>query len=127
MEILGRKLMNFRSCSSPKRDFTMDRNKRGQSQEDGSGPSAKKPMIVREPDGSIHTVVKEEVLDAANSDDNSNAPASPEECHVALTLPNRAMAKEVILFAQNYLFGEVGRGAAIDKKYLKQLGKQLGE
>lgn len=133
MEILGRTVMNFRACTSPKRDFDNDRKKRAgpQTGEDAEGqPSAKRPMIVKNPDGTTTTVVKLE-NDTTQCSQESGVGAPPPspsgETPLLIALPNKEMALKILQYTQDALSGELTRGNSVNPKYFKQIRKQIGE
>lgn len=126
MEILGRTVMNFRACTSPKRDFDNDRKKRGVPPSvDDAGPSAKRPMIVKNADGTTTALVKIEQQES--SQDWEPSSPSTVECLLSLALPDKETALKILHYTQDYLSGEVTRGRPVNKKYFKQISKQIGE
>lgn len=130
MEILGRTVMNFRSCTSPKRDFEADKRKRGipsSSTEDPGTSSAKRPMIVKQPDGSAQAVVKIEQPETSSQETEEMVPSPSGGCLLTLSLPDKEAAMKVLLYAQDYLSGEVTRGRDVPKKFFKQMNRQIGE
>lgn len=127
-QILGRKVMNFKSCTSPKRDFEHDCKKRGLPNAglDAAGqPSAKRPMIVKNPDGTPQTVVK---VENEQSSQESGPPASPSRGRaLTLNLPDNETCLHMLYQTQDFLSGEVTRGKAVSKEYFKQISKQIKE
>lgn len=123
-EIVGRTVMNFRACTSPKRDFEERAKKKRRGDGTLTQPSAKRPMIVKNVDGSVTTVKKEGGLESSQE---SDGPSPSGETTISICLPNKKYALQVMKGAQDFLSGEVTRGHRVDKKYFKILGKQIGE
>lgn len=122
MEILGRTVMNFRACTSPKRDFDNDRKKRGLTTTGEDMPSAKRPMLVKNTDG---TVVKTEPQEASSQESEPPSPSGEEV--LTLVLPDKQTSMQILCYVQDYMSGEVTRGKPVNKKYFKQIRKQIGE
>lgn len=123
-QIVGRTVMNFKSCTSPKRDFDHRKRKRGDEAE--SQPSAKRPMIVKNLDGTVTTVKKEGGLQSSQESNEPMESASG-ETQINVLMPNKKYALTILKLAQDFLSGEVTRGHRVNKKYFKILGKQIGE
>lgn len=115
--------MNFRACSSPKRDFDAD-NKKRHGSSDMPVPSAKRPMIMKVGDGKTAQLIK---VEEEVSSQESVPPSPSGETFVTLCLPNPELALDVLKYTQNLLSGEVTRGHKINKRYFKQINKQIGE
>lgn len=130
MEILGRTVMNFRACTSPKRDFDNDRKKRGAPLEEASGPSAKRPMILKNPDGSMTTMVKLESDTNTQSSQESgplHSPSPSGETVITISLPSKELSLKILQLTQDCLAGETIRNNPVHQKYFKQIRKQIGE
>lgn len=126
MHILGRTAMNFKACTSPKRDFEIDRKKRSPAEDAAAGqPSAKRPMIVKNSDGTMQTVVKMENEETGTEE--STPPSPSGEFMLSLTLPGKETGLRVLRYVQDIMSGDVTRGVAVNKKYFKQISKQIGK
>lgn len=114
--------MNFRACTSPKRDYEASKRKRVGSTPDLPVPSAKRPMILEKTEGTMTIKIEEEA-----SSQESVPPSPSGERVFTLCVPNQEDMLEILKLAQNHLSGEVTRGRLVNKKYFKQLMKQIGK
>lgn len=116
--ILGRKLMNFKVCSCPKRDKEKEEGSVSKNlpkkRKTDSVPSTSNKKI---PFSSFIPVVKTEdtTLSASDSDNNLLAINSPElmdivkeeECILRIALPSEKMKKDILQLAYNAIAGQI--------------------
>lgn len=139
-EILGRKIMNFKVCSCPKRDKDKDEDgvlktmpKKRKSENTAPSTSKKVATTV--------TIVKQELDTTLSMPSELSLPSDlqslnsgllgfkrEEPIDVKIIMPNSEMAREVLKFAYGNIAGEMFRtGDNKYQPYLTNIAKQIGK
>lgn len=143
-EILGRKIMNFKVCSCPKRDKDKDEDGIAKPMPkkrkfENTAPSTSKKVsttvtVKQELDSTLSVQSDVSVMSGLPSDLqslNSGLVDFKKEatCGVNIVMPNPELAKEVMKFAYDKIAGEILRsnGCATYEPYLNNIKKQIGK
>ena len=142
-DVLGRKVLNFKVCSCPKRDKEKDEEFLGKSlpkkrKLDQQPTTSKKiPMpqtIIKQESDSALSMIPDipslpSDLQSVNSAGLLELKREPETCDVTITMPNPELARKVLKNAYDVIAGEMmrtGDNGGLER-YLLDIQKQIGK
>lgn len=126
--ILGRKTMNFKVCSCPRRDKEKDEQgskalPKKRKHDGSNAPSTSKKVHLLQKQDSTETLVMMEPTPVVNIKQELDIP-----CELKINLPNEQLKKEVLNAAYNVIAGEMARsGNTALNFYLTDIQKQIGK
>lgn len=143
-DVLGRKVLNFKVCSCPKRDKEKDEEVLGKSlpkKRKLEQPTTSKkvaipiamPVIKQESDSTMS--VNSDIpmlpsdLQSVNSSELLELKREPQSCDITITLPNHELKKQLLNHAYNLVAGEMTRTGDVGghQRYLIDIQKQIGK
>lgn len=143
--IYGRKVMNFKVCSCPKRDKEKDEEVVGKSLpkkrklDAPTAPSTSKkvaiqmPIVKQETDTTMSAINEIPMLpsdlQSVNSAELLELKREPQICDVQVTMPSPELKKQLLIHAYNLVAGAMSRTGDVGglQRYLIDIQKQIGK